>query len=495
MPVPGEILAVERPKNTVVVMYGKTKNLFAVRERVGCSYDHGRRIPINGKTVGHIIDGKYVSKDALSTPVSQSPIDLKDWGTVVLCDRLASTLLKELMAVYDKNDALKIYCTAILRVCHPGIKDYELKGAYEESFLSEMYPDVALSKNTVSKFWNDLGKAYSRICKYMGLRVAAVENSHHIIIDGTLKSNESTVNSLSDYSRKAKTKGTRDISVLYAYDLEAGEPLCSKCFPGNMLDATAYETFIKDNNISRGIIVGDKGFPSSSAKKQFAIHRDLHYMNPLKRDSRHIEQCDLLQYEGQLPEHETVLYKKAKAKGEEKWLYSFRDTAQAHKEDYGWLHKAQKNGEFCNNQYMEDWLLFGTIILESDLDMEPSAAYKTYDCRWEIELVMRYYKQTCEFDETRVHDDYSVIGSEFCNFLSSVMTYRMLNAFEKADLFKKMTYKKILAILTRAKKVRINGADWALITMNPSQIEILQALDLLPKPTPKTRGRKPKNKV
>jgi hypothetical protein len=257
MPVPKEILAVERSKNTVVVMYGKAKNLFAVRERVGCTYDHGRRIPINGKTVGHIIDGKYVSKDAVPTPVSQSSIDLKDWGTVVLCDRLASTLLKELTVVYDKNDALKIYCAAILRVCRPGIKDYELKGAYEESFLSEMYPDAALSKNTVSKFWNDLGKAYSRICKYMGLRVAAVENSHHIIIDGTLKSNESTVNSLSDYSRKAKTKGTRDISVLYAYDLEAGEPLCSKCFPGNMLDATAYETFIKDNNISSGIIVGD----------------------------------------------------------------------------------------------------------------------------------------------------------------------------------------------------------------------------------------------
>lgn len=102
------------------------------------------------------------------------------------------------MAVYDKNDALKIYCIAILRVCNLGIKDYELKGAYEDSFLSELYPDVAISKNTVSKFWNNLGKAYSRICLYMKLRAAAVEKGHHIIIDGTLKSNESTVNSLSD---------------------------------------------------------------------------------------------------------------------------------------------------------------------------------------------------------------------------------------------------------------------------------------------------------
>jgi len=190
-----------------------------------------------------------------------------------------------------------------------------------------------------------------------------------------------------------------------------------------------------------------------------------------------------------LPGHETLLYKKAKAE-EGKWLYSFRDTTQSYKEDYGWLHKAQKSGEFRNDKYMEDWLLFGTIILESDLDTEPLVAYQTYDCRWEIELVMRYYKQTREFNETRVHDDYSVIGSEFCNFLSTVITYRMLDAFEKSGLFHKMTYKKLLHILTRAKKVRIDGANWELITMNPSQIEILQTLELLPKPTLEKRGRK-----
>jgi len=132
---------------------------------------------------------------------------------------------------------------------------------------------------------------------------------------------------------------------------------------------------------------------------------------------------------------------------------------------------------------MEDWFLFGTIILESVLDMEPLVAYQTYDCRWEIELVIRYYKQTCEFDETRVHDDYSVIGSEFFIFLSTIITYRMLDAFEKSGLFHKMT---------RAKKVRIDGANWELITMNPSQIEILQTLELLPKPTLDKRGWKQK---
>ena len=45
--------------------------------------------------------------------------------------------------------------------------------------------------------------------------------------------------------------------------------------------------------------------------------------------------------------------------------------------------------------------------------------------RWEIEVVAKYYKNTCDFDETRVHNDYSVIGSEFCNFLATIITFRL----------------------------------------------------------------------
>ena len=497
MPIPKEVLDVERPVNTVVIAYGKNKDLYAVRERIGCKYDNGRRVPVNGPTIGHIIAGKYIpkSKDAGTELVSMAAVDLKDWGAVTLCDNVAQALFQELCLVYHQKDARKLYCACILRVCYPGIKDYELKEAYDNSFLSELYPDVAMSKNTISKFWNDLGKAYSKICRYMQIRVSTVEKGHHLLIDGTLKSNESVVNSLSDFSRKARTKGTRDISVLYAYDLEAGEPICSKCFPGNMLDATAYEAFIADNKIKQGIIVGDKGFPSSFAKRHFAENQNLHYLNPLKRDSKYIESHDLLIYEGQLPEEETIFYKKAFVEKEGKWLYSFRDASKAHKEEYSWLHRSTKNAHFDIEKFDEDWLLFGTIVLESDLDMDPQVAYRVYDCRWEIELVMRYYKQACDLDETRVHDDYSVIGSEFCSFLSSVVTFRMLRQFEKSGILQKMTYKRIMHVLARAKKACIDGKNWQLIKMNPSQIELLQALSLLPKPAAKKRGRPPKNSV
>lgn len=496
MPIPADILAVERPKNTFVICYGKNKDRYAVRKREGCRYDHGRRVPINGKTIGHIIDHKFVPIDeAPKAPVTTAPVTLKDWGNVVLCDQLCHDLLEELEKVYTRSDAEKLYCAAVLRVAYPGIKDYELQTAYQDSFLSERYPDVALSKNTVSSFWGNLGRSYAMIRSYMKIRAAAVMKTDHVLIDGTLKSDESEVNSLSDYSRKARTKGTRDISVLYAFDLEKKEPICSECFPGNMLDATSYEAFIKNNHIKHGIMVGDKGFPSSSIETILNSESDLHYLNPLKRDSRYIEDYDLFHYEGQLKGHETVLFKRVYVEKKKKWLYSYCDIAQAHKEDFGWLHSTSKSGDYSQEAYEEDRKKFGTLLLESDLEMDAETAYQAYACRWEIELVMRYYKQACELDETRVHSDYSVIGSEFCSFLSSVITYRLLNRFEKEELFDNLTYKKIIHVLTRAKKVKADDSEWQLIKMNPSQIEILQKLDLLEKPAPKKRGRKPKKQT
>lgn len=495
MPIPQDILAVSRPKNTIVIAYGKDKNLYAVRQRVGCRRVDGKNKPINGPTIGHIIDGVYVpiDNDAPSN-VSSSSIDLKDWANIVLCDKLFSDIQEELLAVYSQSDTMKIYCISVLRVCYPGIKDYELKETYDNSFLSELYPGIALSKNTVSKFLNDLGKSYSRIVQYMRNRTAAVEMDHHLLIDGTLKSDESIVNSLSDFSRKARTKGTRDISVLYTFDLEAMEPVCSKCFPGNMLDATAYEEFISENRITKGIIVGDKGFPESAAHDHFTANPDLHYLNPVKRNSKLAERHNMYDFTGILQGYEGVTFRKEKCTGVEKWLYSFRNSSKASKEERDWLRRAKKNKTYSLDTLRKKQLTFGTIVLECDMDLSPETIYKAYNSRWEIEIVMRFYKSACEFDETRVQDDYSVLGSEFCDFLSTVLTFRLIKAFDRAKLLEYRTYKKIMSILVRAKKVRRPDEDWQLVRMNPSHIEMLQELGLLPKPDqpPKRKRGRPK---
>ncbi len=200
------------------------------------------------------------------------------------------------MSTYSTTDAEKIFCIAILRALEPDINDYELGSGYNETWLSELYPDTSLSKNTVGDFLFDLGRTCSDIISFMRLRTGRVSADHHLAVDGSLVSDESDVNTFSDYSRKALKKGTRDISVVFAYDIETGEPVCSKVYPGNRVDISIFEDFITTNRIYSGMIIADKGFSYEVAKTVFQENPDLHFLIPLKRNASVIRRYDMYDF-------------------------------------------------------------------------------------------------------------------------------------------------------------------------------------------------------
>ena len=490
MGIPEEIRKVERPANTVVVAYGKDKDKYAVRSRTGCRNINGRRLPVEGPIIGHIVDGQYVPIDD-KTRVSESPVDIKDWANIQFVLYCSEDMLDELCEVYHRDDALKLYCIAVLRVCYHGIKDDELKDAYDNSFLSEIYPGVALSKNTVCEFHKDVGKEHSKIVKYMRNRVSKLQESHHLVIDGTLKSDESNVNSLSNYSRKARTKGTKDISVLYAYDVETQEPVCSKIYPGNMLDIVAFKDFIDTKSIKKGLIIADKGFTVKAANKAFADNPGLHYLLPLKRGAALIDHYGMYGFEMSLDGNPQIVCKKARINNERKWLYSFRDASKAANEEFAYLQKNKDRYDAKDHEFRRTE--FGTIVFESDYCCPCELVYKAYEERWLIEMVFRYYKDVNEFDETRMQSDYSVISSEFICFLSTVMSSRIVRKFDSAPSLEDLSYSKSMKVLERAKKVRIDD-EWKLTRLTVKDAEILTDLGLLPKiivvKNPRGRPRK-----
>ena len=173
MAIPAEILAIERPKNTIVIRTNKTEPAhYAVRSRLGCIYDHGRRIPKNGPVIGHIDTERkvYVPISEIDENISTQnnlensrltkidTVDIKDCANIVLADRLFKPILDDLKKFYEIHDATQIYVISLLRVCCKGLKNYELQDVYETTFASELYPKVALSKNTVSTLFRNMGK-------------------------------------------------------------------------------------------------------------------------------------------------------------------------------------------------------------------------------------------------------------------------------------------------------------------------------------------------
>ena len=115
MAIPEAVRKVERPRNTIVVRRGNGPLMYAVVERIGCRRIGDSNVPLNGYTVGHIIQGAFVpSSDA----VSQRKTELKDYADAVLIDLVSRELLEDLYAVYSAPDAMRIYAIALLRVCY-----------------------------------------------------------------------------------------------------------------------------------------------------------------------------------------------------------------------------------------------------------------------------------------------------------------------------------------------------------------------------------------
>ena len=501
MAVPAEIRAVPRPVNTIVDDSGKDSlKRYAVRQRSSSKYvPGGNPQPRNGKVIGHIIGNQYVP---LQEATAAEGPDMLSYGASALVKSVSEDILQDLLKVYPVNEAYSIMSMATLRVIKPKITLGRMSTHYNRTFVCKDYPNAAMSKNTLGNLLQRIGQDGTKRKTFYQLRLSSVAKDHHIAIDGTLKQDNSTVNDLSAYSYKARTRGCSEVSVIYAYDIEQMEPLCSEVFPGNSIDASSYASFIRDNDIRKGIIVADKGFPPSKISEELKERPELHFLTPLKRNDLRIKDNDMLSFEGVLEGVEGhIVYKKKQIKGG-RFLYAYRDARRAAIEEADFLAKAENKSNFDSEKYAKKASVFGTIVFESDLDLDPKAAYLCYDDRWLLELVFHRYKSDECLDKTNVQGDFTVIGSEFVNFISTIATCRIIRKATKAGLLNQMSYGELMDDLASAWR-RVDAPscpksddEYWVHTLQTvfTELEALGLSEAVPKPEPKKRGRKPKAK-
>ena len=502
MAVPESIRSVARPSNTIVEDNGREgPNRYAVRQRSGVKYvPGGNPQPRNGKVIGHIINGKYVPVNA---PVADARPEMLQYGASAFVHSVSADLLSDLLETFAAKDAYTIMTIASLRVMRPSIASGRLASFYRKTFISKFYPGAALSENTVSAFLNDLGEARAKRRAFYQKRADRVIAEHHIAIDGMLKQDNSSVNDLSAFSHKARVRGCKEVSVLYAYDIEKMEPVCAEIFPGNSIDASSYAAFIRDNDIRNGIIVSDKGFPPARIMDELKSRPNLHFLTPIKRNDVRIKDNDALNFDGVLEGvNGHILYSKRQIKGG-RFLYTFRDSRKSGIEEASFLANREKKKDFSYSWYDKKSDVFGVIVFESDEDLDPKTAYICYSDRWLLELVFNRYKNDLGLDRTNVQGDFSVIGSEFINFVATVMTCRMLRQATAAGLLETRSYGDLIEDLSEVwrdadapEHAATNDGHWIhTLEYEFTELEALGLSEPIPKPTPKKRGRPRKNPV
>lgn len=498
MAVPEEIRRVPRPKNTFVV--DSKTGVYSVREKTGCGYyvdDDGKahRPSRNGRVIGHIIDGKYVEKKTDDGLPPVGDVDLKDYANVHLCRIQSLDLLESLRLLYNEDEAVRIYVMAILRACYDGIQDYMLNRQYEETFLSETYPDVNLEKSKVSRFLRDVGRSSSRIVKFMREQVDKCGGDDIIIFDGTLKRDESTVNSYSVASRKTAAQRYRHVNVMTAYSLKRREQIASRVYPGNMVDLRIVSDFIDMLEIIKGLIVADRGFPPEVFRIALRGRPGIDYLVPLERDRVVIRDLHLLELTNVLPGTDIAFRTEESfdEDGKSIFYYAFRDPRIAMDEEANYLkrHSAEGIDPAKVEELRKEW---GTIVFASSRRMEPSFVRVTYANRWMIETSFKFQRSQLDDDTTDEESDYTVQASQFIDHLASVMASRMRNTFEDAGLLEKYTYDQVYSLLLRLKMTKEYGGEWKLVRIADKDAQVSAVLDIIRKPIvpsfpPKKSGR------
>jgi len=455
MAIPKEILAVERPKNTRVKDAGNGTYYVIART---CEYVNGRNVPKEIGRVGRIINGVYVP----NPDTKDCGIDVKSYGEVALFDKVAKTLLTDLSSVFEYSDAVKLYTIALLRAKEAGIRNRDLETEYQCSFVSEMYPNVGLSENTVSAFLENIGKGMTKIVAFMQKRLDAI-GSQNIVIDGMLKCNTSASNTFSEFFGKSRIKGTEDISLIYAYDTEKKEPVACMPYPGNMLDGTSFDDFIDTFKIENGFLIMDKGFSSKPLRNAIA-KKGISYVVPIKTNSKAITDYNLnRKFDGFLDEQDSnIRYKKVSAENGT-FYYAFHDKKIANDQGDIYINKARKKGDFDENKYECKESLFGLIVFESNKDLDAKTIYDAYKERWEIELLFKMYKSIMDRDQVNVQGDYRLYATEFINFLSAIIVCKTKKLLAEKELNKTYSYKQLMRLLSKRQKIRYissNVSKW-----------------------------------
>ena len=497
MAVPLEIRNVERPKNTIVEDSKRnTMYRYSVRERGAISYTPGGNpMPSNGKVIGHIIDGVFVAK---KEKTAKEP-ECFSYGASSFVYSQSKDIYQDLLSVFPINDATNIMAIAMLLAIKPKIACNRFSTEYNRTFTKVYYPGCALSKNSVSELLKKLGMDDSKRLLFYKKRIERVDSTHVIAIDGTLKQDNSNVNDFSSYSRKARVKGTRDISILYAFDVETMEPICSSVYTGNNLDCVTVNDFINKNGIKRGIIVADKGFPLKNIEPELKDNPDLHFLLPVKRDAKIVNKCNALSFDAAFHYGDKTLQGKKVSLKDSQFLYSFKDTYQARKEEQAFLDQAIKKGSYNKEQYEEREERFGTIAFISDLDLTLVDVYKIYEERWLLELMFSQYKGDLGLTTTRVQGDYSVIGSEFINFISTILTSRMCKKAEECGVLDDLSYGDMMEDLSSVWRSikgnytmpKLHDGYWERNNL-PSVFELMVKLGLAIDPTIRRKRGRPK---
>jgi len=397
------------------------------------------------------------------------PIFSLEYGATAFIKLLADDMLDTLYQHFDRKTAQQIWVISMLRLISP-TPFRRIEEHYQSSWMSKMLPGLPLSKSTITDVIDRVGNNRTACAAFMR---DMLQPAPYLLIDGskcTTKS-EGILRALPGHNKH--NSYLPQLNQIYIVTIsESGDstPGFYRNVAGNMPDISAFELTLEDAGVKGGILLADNGFASEGKFSELEDpERFLKYIIPLKRNTKEVDLASAV-YDEYFSYHGRGIASSVQDKGRYR-IYAFRDAilqAQEFSDNICRVEKAntaavtKKN--FDPNHDIRDVTEvikqkeenFGVIVMRTNiLDKTAAYIYQIYKIRWEIELLFKTLRNTCEQDASYMQSDAGFEAWSFFGHIAISVACRILAKLRELNLLKDFSLEGLLDHLSRIHTVNI----------------------------------------
>ena len=464
-----------RPKGTEIHKRGNYYYVYNITS----VWDKEKKRP-KKKTLGCV--GKITEADGFipnkkSQQLDVQSVQTKEYGGFSLLSELNRDLIDNLKKSFP-SEYQRIFTIALLRVltCTPFTS---IDTPYIRSYASDVFPNLALSKNSIGYFLDYVGNNRGKITEFLK---STISDGDLLLFDGTSLFTDSKITELVKKGYNNNGKSKTQVNLLYAFNKSTASPSYYRILPGNVVDKVSFKNTILEMNIKDCVIVGDKGFYSTT-NMGYLKKNNLKFILPLMRNSTILENYqeglnDTNKYEGFFMYNKRPIWYRMYENGSD-YIYQFYDSRRKETKEIEYLSKIDENyGGYTLEDFREKNKYFGAFSFISNMKETPKKIYETYKCRWEIEAAFNNLKNNLGLDNINVSSKARVEGVTFLNHISLKIYYSLINKMKENDLFKKHTANEILTLVSNIMIVTINGKSQYISETTKKEKELILSLGL-----------------
>lgn len=380
-------------------------------------------------------------------------------------------------------------CTKCLG--EPSLK--RVQASYEGSYLSVLFPRLALSGASLTAAMRELGRDREGIRSYM--RGNLLGFGGYILVDGHRIISESKGLPYAQLGYDSRMRFAPQVNLLYLFGRKDGMrlPLYYKQFPGSVPDCIALPDIADEAGIggSSITVIADKGFGSDDDFNAIT-GSGMHYIIPLRRNTTEVQiPANTSMYANAFNfRQRSVFWTSTEKDGCKVVVYHDMLLAMYETNDAisrlekknnataSILEKEEKRRKKGKGKLTDDQIAsmqsidvaanvqarneMGTLILKTDrTDLGEAQIYALYKTRQEIEQTFKCYDDTLELDASFMQNPEAFEGWLFINHLALQMLYGILDYVAQAELTSKYSFKDVIKTLEGIRANKING-KWRL---------------------------------